>query len=253
MNRILFEPDEATDGEVVLTGDRARHALEVLRAAPGTRLRLGEVGGARHDESEVVACAPDSCRVRLGPVSPPLPRAPVDLLLALPRPKCLRRLWPQIGALGPGRVWLTAAEKVEKDYWGSTFLRPEVYRPLLLEGLAQAGDTRLPEIEVRRRLKPLVQDVLPARYERDRRLLAHPAPDGAGEGGRPLPAPDSAAPTLVAVGPEGGWSDFELRLFEDAGFRRISLGPRILRTDTAVVALLSLLSRPLPAIRSLRT
>lgn len=243
MNRILFEPEEAEGGEVVLTGERARHVRDVLRVAPGARLRLGEIGGARHDAAKLLSVGPDECRVRLGPSLPPLPRAPVDLLLALPRPKCLRRLWPQLGALGPGRIFLTAAEKVEKDYWGSTFLRPEVYRPLLLDGLAQAGDTRLPEIELHRRLKPLVQDVLAARYEPARRLLAHPPePDGAGEGGRPLPAPDPAAPTLVAVGPEGGWSDFELRLFEDAGFRRISLGPRILRTDTAVVALLALLS-----------
>ena len=240
MNRILFEPDEVRSGEVVLTGDRARHALDVLHAAPGARLRLGEIGGARHDAAEVLSCAPGECRVRLGPPSPPLPRAPVDLLLALPRPKCLRRLWPQLGALGPGRVYLTAAEKVEKDYWGSTFLRPEVYRPLLLEGLAQAGDTRLPEIEIHRRLKPLVQDVLPERYAPERRLLAHPSPEGARTAA--APSPDPVEPTLVAVGPEGGWSDFELRLFEDAGFRRISLGPRILRTDTAVVALLALLS-----------
>ena len=241
MNRILFEPEEAEGGEVVLTGDRARHVREVLRAAPGARLRLGEIGGPRHDAAELLSVGPDACRVRLGPPSPPLPRAPVDLLLALPRPKCLRRLWPQLGALGPGRVYLTAAEKVEKDYWGSTFLRPEVRRALLLDGLAQAGDTRLPEVEVHRRLKPLVQDALPARYAPGRRLLAHPAADGAGEGAPPgAGAPE--APLLVAVGPEGGWSDFELRLFEEAGFRRLSLGPRILRTDTAVVALLALLA-----------
>ncbi len=243
MNRILFEPGEEEDGAVALSGDRARHVSAVLRAREGDRLRLGRVGGPRYDEARVLSVAPDACRVALGPPSPPPPRAPVDLLLAVPRPKCLRRLWPQIAALGPRRVLLTPAEKVERDYWGSTFLRPEVYRPLLLEGLAQAGDTILPEVRVLRRLRPLVEDELPLLYPEGARLLAHPAPG----------APDAAAafaaapaPALVAVGPEGGWSEFELGLFASRGFRPISLGPRVLRTDTAVVALLALASATRP-------
>ena len=172
-----------------------------------------------------------------------MPRAPWDLLLALPRPKCLRRLWPQIAALAPERVYLTAAEKVEKDYWGCTLLRPDVSRPLLLDGLAQSGDTILPEVEVHRRLKPLVEDVLPRRYAEGRRLVAHPP--RAGAAAAPA-APAAVGAGIVAVGPEGGWSDYELRMFEAAGFRRVSLGPRVLRTDTAVVALLSLLTLPSP-------
>lgn len=231
MNRVLFEPAErvAAD-EVLVRGDRARHVALVLKAAPGARLRAGEVGGARYDEARVLAATPAECRFATGPASPPPPRAPWDLLLALPRPKCLRRLWPQLAALGPSRVYLTAAEKVEKAYWGSTFLDPAVYRPMLLDGLAQAGDTILPQVEIHRRLKPLVEDVLPVRYAPGARLLAHPATaaDAAPD------APDGA-PGLLAIGPEGGWSDFELRLFESQGFRRISFGERILRTDTAVV------------------
>ena len=244
MNRILFEPAERRGGEVRLAGPRAHHVWAVLQAQPGDTVRAGEIGGGRYDGAEVVLSTPTECLLHLGEPTPPLLRAAWDLLLALPRPKCLRRLWPQIAAFGPERVYVTAAEKVEKDYWGCTWLRPDVFRPLLVDGLAQAGDTILPRVEVHRRLKPLVEDVLPRRYAGSRRLVAHPPRGGAGAA-----APEGeadAGPGVVAIGPEGGWSDYELRMFEAAGFRRVSLGPRILRTDTAVVALLSLLSLPRP-------
>ena len=244
MNRILFEPSENRGGEVRLAGPRAHHVGAVLQAQPGDAIRAGEVGGDRYDGARVVVSTPSECILRLGEASPPLLRAAWDLLLALPRPKCLRRLWPQIAALGPERVYLTAAEKVEKDYWGSTFLRPEVYRSLLVDGLAQSGDTILPEVEVHRRLKPLVEDVLPRRYAEGRRLVAHPPRTGARYAAPGKPPAYGAG--IVAVGPEGGWSDYELGMFEAAGFRRVSLGPRVLRTDTAVVALLSLLTLPPP-------
>ena len=242
MNRILFEPSENRGGEVRLAGPRAHHVWAVLQAQPGDTVRAGEVGGDRYDEARVVVSTPSECILRLGEASPPLLRAAWDLLLALPRPKCLRRLWPQIAAFAPERVYLTAAEKVEKDYWGCTLLRPDVYRPLLVDGLAQSGDTILPDVEVHRRLKPLVEDVLPRRYAEGRRLVAHPPRDGA-RNAVPEAPPDGGA-GIVAVGPEGGWSDYELRMFEAAGFRCVSLGPRVLRTDTAVVALLAQLSLP---------
>ena len=242
MNRILFDPAENRGGTVRLAGPRAHHVWAVLQAQPGETVRAGEVGGDRYDEARVLVSTPSDCILRLGEPSPPLLRAAWDLLLALPRPKCLRRLWPQIAALAPERVYLTAAEKVEKDYWGCTLLRPDVYRPLLLDGLAQSGDTILPEVEVRRRLKPLVEDVLPRRYAEGRRLVAHPARDGARNAVPDKPPVYGAG--IVAVGPEGGWSDYELKMFEAAGFRRVSLGPRVLRTDTAVVALLAQLTLP---------
>ena len=121
-------------------------------------------------------------------------------------------------------------------------LRRVIYRPMLLDGLAQAGDTVVPEIGIHRRLKPLVEDVLPVRYPT--RLVATPRGDRDGTADRPA-ATLSRGRGLVAIGPEGGWSAYELRLFEANGFEEVSFGERILRTDTAVVwAFAALSSRP---------
>ncbi|MBR1608785.1 MAG: RNA methyltransferase, partial [Kiritimatiellae bacterium] len=202
-----------------------------------TAIRAGEIGGARYDAAIVVAVSRSECAILPGVPSPPPPRAPVDLLLALPRPKCVKRLLPQIAALGPARVFLTAAEKVEKDYWGCALLKPGESRALLLDGLAQAGDVVLPEIRLVRRLKPFVQDEIPALYPEGNRFLAHPGEATETDGFRRAAA---GAPGVLAVGPEGGWTAFELDLFAETGFRRVSMGPRTLRTDTAVVALAAL-------------
>ena len=84
----------------------------------------------------------------------------VDLLLALPRPKVMRRLWAQIAAMGVGQIILTNAERVERNYFDTHVLTPECYRPLLVEGLQQARDTRLPRVSIHRQFKVLVEDEL---------------------------------------------------------------------------------------------
>jgi 16S rRNA U1498 N3-methylase RsmE len=92
----------------------------------------------------------------------------------------------------------------------------------------------LPAVTVHRELKPLIEDELDSRFPDAPRFLAHPgpaAPPAAAAGHRPL----------LAVGPEGGWTPYECDLLERHGFRRLSLGPRTLRVDTACVALLAVL------------
>ncbi len=86
----------------------------------------------------------------------------VDVLLALPRPKVLRRLWAQLAALGVGRIMLTNASRVERNYFDTHVLEAATYRPLLIEGLQQARDTRLPVVSVHRRFRILIEADLSA-------------------------------------------------------------------------------------------
>ena len=240
MNLILIEPHEIDAGGCArLAGPRAAHLRETLAAEPGQTVRVGLVDGPL-GSARVESCTETEAvlRCEFSGGAPARPR--VDLLLALPRPKVLKRLWAQLAALGVGRILLSNAWKVEKNYFDTHVLDPAFYRPLLLEGLQQARDTRLPEVTVHRRFKVLVEDELDALCPEGQRLLADPAyakPIGA--------SADPARRALLAVGPEGGWTDYERELLESRGFTGAGLGPRTLRTDTAVIALLALVHEAL--------
>lgn len=243
MNRILFEESEIVDGIATFGGERADHVLDVLHGEVGQVLKTGVVDGLI-GTSEIVSIGRDEATgERI--VSAKLDhrfeslRPWVDLILAPPRPRVLKRLLPQLTAMGVGRIVLVGARKVEKDFWGATLLKPEIYRPLLVEGLMQSGTSILPEIVLKRGFRRFLSDDLDVMFPSRRRVVAHPY----GAEGAPSQAdgePDGRL--LLAVGPEGGWTDEEVALLESHGFSRYSLGGRILRTDTALIALLARLS-----------
>lgn len=236
MNRILFEREElCADGILAISDVRAQHIASVLRVEPGSFVRVGQIDGAA-GRAEVLEVSPD--KVLLRPELECAPAAPgIDLLLALPRPKVMRRLWAQLSALGVGRIFLVNANRVERCYFDTHWLQPKTYRPLLVEGLQQSGDTRLPDVQIHRSFRVLVEDVIPELYGEDvMRVLAHP-------GGSGLSSNEGAVKrVLLAVGPEGGWVPFELDLLQSLKFIPFSLGWRTLRTDTACIALLSVVS-----------
>ena len=236
MNLILLEPAALHAGHAALEGAQARHAIDVLHVTPGQEIRIGVVDGAT-GIGRVTRIETDRVELQctLGAV-PPEPD--VDLLLALPRPKVMRRLWAQLAALGVGRIILTNAARVERNYFDTHVLDPLFYRPLLVEGLQQAQDTRLPRVSIHRRFRPLVEDDLDTLSNADLRLAAHPSAKATAIGGA---WPQGASRVLLAVGPEGGWDDFELNLLNERRFRLVSLGARTLRADTACVALLAAL------------
>jgi RsmE family RNA methyltransferase len=167
---------------------------------------------------------------------PPKPR--VDLLLAMPRPKVMKRLWAQLGALGVGRIVLLNADKVERFYFDSHVLEPGFYNKLLVEGLQQARCTHLPEVLVRRRFKTFVEDELDGLFSSHWKLLADPA--GKHRLRDCFQSLENPERVLLAIGPEGGWTPYELDMLQAHGFELFGLGDRILRTDTACIGLLSM-------------
>jgi len=237
MNLVLVDPEEITpSGDAVLSGSRAEHLLKVLHAAPGHEVRIGVIDGPR-GVGTVQAIAEGAVTLRCAFEGDAPPRPAIDLLLALPRPKVLRRLWAQIAALGVGQIILTNAEKVERNYFDTHVLSPESYRPLLIEGLQQARDTRLPAVSIHRQFRVLVEDQLDALVGPALRVVADPSASKALSQVVPAGAPQRL---LLAIGPEGGWNAFELGLLAAHGFQPAGIGPRILRSDTACVALLAI-------------
>lgn len=226
MNRILFETDEIEGGVVTIGDIRAEHILKVLHGEKGQELKVGVVDGpigtgriAGIEGSKV------TIELELGGESL---RPWFDLILAPPRPRVFKRLLPQLAALGMRKLTLIGAKKVEKDFWGATILKAENYRPLFIEGLQQAGTSILPAIAIERSFRKFL-----AGFEDfgSLKLVAHPYDADGAIVRRP------GEWLTLAVGPEGGWTDDEVKAFEDKGFKRYSPGARILRSDTAIVAL----------------
>jgi RsmE family RNA methyltransferase len=241
VNLVALEATEVdAEGLARLTGERARHLLDTLAVAPGREVRVGVLDGAI-GIGKVIHAADDAVSLRCRFTVTP-PRPPIDLLLALPRPKVLRRLWAQLAALGVGRIMLTNAERVERNYFDTHLLDSDVYRPLLVEGLQQARDTRVPIVSVHRRFRVAVEDELDTLTNATTRIVADPS---AGTAICSLIERGSDARVLLAVGPEGGWNTFELELLAKRGFVAAGMGPRTLRIDTACIALLALVHEQL--------
>ncbi|MDK9707306.1 MAG: 16S rRNA (uracil(1498)-N(3))-methyltransferase [Desulforhopalus sp.] len=236
MNIILAEAAEVEGDLLTLADGRAEHIVKVLRSEVGDRLRVGVINGLK-GYGTLLALEkkfPFQATLRLELNEPPGQLPPLDLILALPRPIMLKRVLSQVTALGVGSIHLVNANRVEKSFWEAGLLAPEEYRPHLLHGLEQAVDTRLPEIRLHPKFKPFIEDFCPALTGNyGDRLVADPG----GEHRLVDMAGRHSGRVLLAVGPEGGWVDFEIGKFREQGFSCCTLGERILKVDTAIIAL----------------
>lgn len=263
MNIILFDKAELIDDRVILTDHRADHIRSVLKSKVGDTIKVGMVNGPKGtgtvdvlDQNEVVL------RCVLDQNMPQRPQ--VDLLLALPRPKVMKRLWAQLSAIGVGRIILTNAWKVERNYFDTHVLESEFYRERLIEGLQQAVDTLLPDVTIHKQVKKLVEDELDTLCPKTTRIVAHPgAKRSIRDALKHLPKtsdlqriprgivvdmdPPVVPRVLLAVGPEGGWTDYEMDLLKEHGFKTVGMGSRVLRSDTACVSLLAVVHEVLRA------
>lgn len=233
MNLVLLEPGElGPDGTARLVGRRARHVLDVLRAEPGAAIRAGVADG-RLGEARVLAASAEEVVLAPALDRDPPAASPVDLLVALPRPKILRRVLQAAAAMGVKRIAIVGSFRVEKSYWSSPLLAPAALREQLLLGLEQGRDTAVPEVTLHRFFKPFVEDALDGAFPRRLRLLADLGP-----GVEPLDplarAPAMEARAVLAVGPEGGFTAYESAELVRRGFAPFTLGPRPLRVDAAV-------------------
>ena len=231
MNLLLFtDADRLGEQRIRVADHRLQHLLQVLGAKAGDPLRVGELGGLAGTGHIIdIDSAQATLAIELDQAPPP--KLPLCLVLALPRPKMLRRIIRTVAELGVAELHLVNSRRVEKSYWQTPALQPGTLRQYLIQGLEQSRDTVLPQVHCHRLFKPFVEDTLPA-LARDRQaLLAHP-------GDFPPCPRHQERDTLLVIGPEGGFIPFEVAKLVAAGCRTVSLGPRILRVENALTALL---------------
>jgi len=232
MNLILLEDsDFISEHQVALTGRRLKHLMEVQKISTGDTVKAGQIDG-KMGTAKVLNMMPKTVTLNVNLTEQPPVVLPLTLILALPRPKMLRRIFQTIATMGVKRLYLINTWRVEKSYWQTPWLSDAAIREQLILGLEQGSDTVLPEIIIKKRFKPFVEDELPNIISNTKALVAHPT------GTAPCPMALNQQTTL-AVGPEGGFIDYEVTKLVESGFQSITLGNRILRVETAIPVLLS--------------
>lgn len=228
---LLFDEDFVARDRVVLRGRRLEHIKSILRVSTGDQLPVGRVNGQMGLGKVIKLTDSETELVVVLDQQPPTP-LPLTLILAMPRPKMFRRILQTSATLGIKDIWLINSYKVEKSFWQTPWLSDENLRENLTLGLEQAKDTAMPSVHIRKLFKPFVEDELPALLKGKQALVAHP--------GTSTPCPTHLnGPAALCIGPEGGFTDYEVGKLKEAGCQSVHLGPRILRVEIAVPVLVS--------------
>lgn len=234
---LLHTADLKAPGKASIYQDdrRFKHLATILKANEGKQLKVGLLNG-QVGTGEITASTADRFDLDFNLTNNPPPPLQAKLIIALPRPKVVLRVLQSATMLGVKDIFLINAFKVEKSFWSCEQLSNKSIEKSLLLGLEQARDTVMPKVHLKRLFKPFVEDELREISKGSNCLVAHPSNDGTGvlHSGFRLNGPQ----TLV-IGPEGGFIPYEIKMLNDHGFKSVSLGPRILKSETAMIALLS--------------
>ncbi|GAB5366382.1 hypothetical protein AAMO2058_001138800 [Amorphochlora amoebiformis] len=262
-------PDAFLGVEVRLhPGDaRTEHVKKIIKTEKGGTLRVGLIGGgvgyAKVQWEQTVSKSSNAgidaksvpkkknkdikpsgatLVVIFGRLDPGAVLPGVHILLAHPRPRVLGKLWAVFAQLGVKSIIIINAKKVEKQYWYSdkSCVKPHLRLPLLAEGLQQGGHTRLPKVSVERFFRPFVEEKLDYLLPQNAtRLLCdlgnHPTIRDV------VASCKEGSPEIVlAIGAEGGWSQYEVDTLKEKGFKSVSLGPVIMRCDVACISAIAI-------------
>jgi 16S rRNA (uracil1498-N3)-methyltransferase len=231
MNRIiLLESDFRSDKSALLTGRRLSHLREILGKQPGESVRAGLLGGKCGTATIVSLTEKEAILEPVFTHEPPS-KIPLTLIVAMQRPKTLKKILQYSAAMGVMCIYIIRTWRTDKSYFSNSILTEKGLLDEVILGLEQAGDTIPPEIFVRKKFRPFVEDELPVISEGSMRLAAHPYSD------KSMPR-GADTPVTLALGPEGGFIPFEIELLEKTNFTAVHIGERILRTENALPAII---------------
>ncbi len=236
MNLVLIDAADLVAPDVAeLRGRRYEHLTQVLKLTERDHsCRVGMLNGAIGTGRVIGSdAAAGVLQLQFTLDAPPPPPAGIKLVVALQRPLTGRKVLHAAVTMGVKELWFFQSKKVDKGYWSNPwFSKPGALGEDLRLALEQCVDTVMPRVGFHRRFKFFVEDYLPGIAAGTRLLLAHPG------GGVPCPH-QVAGPVTLLVGPEGGFTDYEVAMFRELGAEEVELGARILRSEVAVPVLLS--------------
>jgi 16S rRNA (uracil1498-N3)-methyltransferase len=230
MTRRRWIADTFTDMTASLTGDQAVHLARVLRAQPGQIFDVVANGFLRR--ATVVNVSEQEVRFALGEELEAEAALPVHLLLAIIKFDHYEWGLEKLTELGAARITPVIARRTEKHLAQAAGKRVERWRRIALEAAKQSRRSDLPQVDDP---MPLKQALAPINAP-TKLLLAETEQ----ENSLATALKDATGEVALAIGPEGGWTADEMTLFSASGWQHITLGPRILRAETAAIAALSI-------------
>jgi 16S rRNA (uracil1498-N3)-methyltransferase len=226
--------DEAT---ATIVGAQAEHMARVLRAQTGTEADV--VAGGHVFHAEVAAVSSREVRFNLIAELPADPALPITLVLSVYKFDHMEWAIEKATELGVAALAPVIARRTEKHLAEAADKRVERWRRIAHEASQQARRSDVPLIHdpapLATRIRAVSQSTRIVLAEQERTTTLRTALKEA------VNAAAAEMPTLeLAIGPEGGWAPEEEALFDANGWRAVSLGPRILRAETAAIAALAI-------------
>jgi 16S rRNA (uracil1498-N3)-methyltransferase len=232
MNLLLLQAENMLSESLAeISGRQVQHIHEILNVEAGSQLTVGLLN-EKIGRATILDLQENSAHLEIEWTSTPPAPLPLTLIIGLPRPKMVKRIIQTATTMGVKELYFINSWKVEKSFWQTPWLKEEKLLENCILGLEQAKDTVMPKIHLRKRFKPFVEDELADISRSSLKLLAHPISDKA------CPA-DIKTQTTLIIGPEGGFTPYEVSKLEEVGFETVHLGARILRVETAVPVLLA--------------
>lgn len=230
MNLILLSQDEIVDEQVILNDNRHLHILNILKSKPEDKVKVG-VLGSKTGTATVVQTLEDQTIIKIDDLSIDTPEpSPVTLILAMQRPKMLKRMLRTIAQMGVKDIHLINSSHVEKSYWGTPILNERKYEEYFQQGLEQSLDTIMPTLTLHKQFKPFIEDFVPQLSKGLPSIVMHPNTEN--------DFITNKHKCLLAMGPERGFTNYEIQKFNDIGFSTCKLGKRPLRSEVFLPAVL---------------
>lgn len=233
---MLFKEDFVDEDTVEVMGRRHKHILEIHKAEPGKKLTVGLLN-EKMGTGEILKIDDELVRMKVCLEEDPPEPAKIEIVMAMPRPKVFKRIIQDLTTMGVKNIYIIKTWKVEKSFWNSPKLNEKSLKEAIVLGLEQGKDTIMPNIKIFKRFRPFIEDEIPGIIIGKKAIVAHPISDKSR-----IETDEKDQSIVLAIGPEGGFIDYEVEMFKRYGFECISLGDRILRVETVLPYLIGRLS-----------
>lgn len=230
MNIVLFQ-EFPKNNVIPLNDNRAKHILEILKLKVGDLFKMGIVNRTE-GTAEILNISDNGIEFSYVERCKPT-LYPVTLLVAQVRPICMKRILREAVSLGCERIILTGSQTSEKSYLSSNLYKTDEYKDYLLDGAMQSSYAGVPQVIFAENVKQAIQCV----QNKESSLIMLDNVVGSVQ----LSKIEVKKSAVLAIGPERGWSDYERKLFLESGYCSALIGNRVLRTETACTAAISVL------------